>query len=152
MDLFVPDPTDRDARYALEIDSLLVAVFRRAEGLRSEREIVQIRQGGSHIVLHRMGPFAKGCFALEEGESDSDELYGWWQRAREAEYLVSGRKTGCVFYVDGHGRERMRWRFRLGQIIEWEGEPPSHWGEPYEIERLVIAHEGLEPLPPRDPD
>jgi hypothetical protein len=148
---FTPDPHDRDARYALEIDSLLVAVFRSADGLKSERDIVRIQQGGAHHVLHRMGPFAKGAFALEDGESDNAELYRWWLMAHEAQYLVSGRKTGCVFYVDGFGHERMRWKFRMAQIIDWQGDPgPEHYGEPYEIERLVIGHEGLEPVPPRE--
>ncbi|GIW72964.1 MAG: phage tail protein [Planctomycetota bacterium] len=148
--VFIPDPHDRDARYALELDSVLVAFFREAEGLQSEREVVEVRQGGSAVVLHRIGPFAKGLFALIDGESDDESLYQWWVRSGEGAFLASTRRNGSVIYLDGFGEERMRWRFQLAQIVEWEGEAPRP-GEasPYEIDRLVIAHEGLIAAPPR---
>ncbi|MFC1706885.1 phage tail protein [Planctomycetota bacterium] len=148
---FVPEENDANARYLLEIDSIAVAVFRLGEGLRSEREVLEIDEGGREFAISRLGPYAKGHITLEEGETDNPDLLLWFETCRDQDIFVSSRRTGHVIYVDGGGRERMRWRFKNARITEWigPGEPPEP-GEVYYVERLGISHEGLEPIPSRD--
>jgi phage tail-like protein len=137
-----PDP---HARYLLEIKSLIVAVFKDARGLRAEREVVEIEEGGRELAVKKLGPYAQGTFTLIDGQSDDNDLWRWQEGSRDGGIFVSSRRSGCVILVDRFGDEKMRWRFRLGAVTEWAGpteEPPP--GKPYEIERMAVTHEGLE--------
>lgn len=147
MSFFAPDPDDFAARYMLELDGVVVAMFAGAEGLKSEREILQVHEGGRQGLVQRLGPFARGWLALTEGEADDHALIGWVQDSVNADYMASSRRTGCILYVDGNGQERRRWKFRRAHVVEWVGpaEIPAP-GFPYEVEDLVIAHEGLEEI------
>src|SRR5438270_9181718 len=46
-------------RYLLEIGSIVVAVFKEAEGLSSEREIIEIEEGGREEAVKKLGPYAQ---------------------------------------------------------------------------------------------
>lgn len=147
-ELFAPNPDDPDARYLLELDHLVVAIFSAGSGLRPEREITEVEEGGRAFAVARIGPYAKGHIVLERGETDDPTLFRWFVRSRDADAFASCRRSGAVIYVDGEGAERMRWRFRNARITEWYGPPePPGPGEVYWIERVGISHEGLEPRP-----
>ncbi len=148
-DAFVK-PRDPHERYLVEIQSLVVGVFKEAEGLDMERETIEVEEGGRAEPIAVPGPYAKGTFVLREGETDDLELFRWYEKSRDADYLVSSRRSGSVILVDAAGRERMRWRFKAAVITTWEGptQPPRP-GRPFEIESVEIAHEGLEPVLPR---
>lgn len=148
--MFAPDPNDRDARYLLEMDSLVVGVFTWAEGLKATREVLEIDEGGRRFALQRIGPYAEGHFTLLAGASDLRYLFDWFLRSRDDSAFTSARRSGDVIYLDGTDTERMRWRFKKAQVTEWMGPsfPPAP-GEAYGIERLGISHEGVEPIPPR---
>jgi phage tail-like protein len=137
-----PDP---GARYLVEIDHLVVGVFREAEGLSSERERLEIEEGGREELVRRMGPYMKGAFTLLDGEADDPELFRWMEKGRDGGALLSSRRSGSVILVDAAGQEVARWRFRMGVVTDWEG--PQHApepGEPFRIERIEVVHEGLE--------
>jgi phage tail-like protein len=144
-------PADTGLRYLLEIESLIAGVFREARGLESKREMLELDVGGLEHARKLLGPYAQGTFYLSEGETDEPFLYDWWKKSEGGSVFSSARRTGNVILVDASGEERMRWRFRLALLTDWEGpesrpEPP---GSRYEIARLGVAHEGLELVPRR---
>ncbi|MHC4391004.1 MAG: phage tail protein [Planctomycetota bacterium] len=152
MSFFIPDPDDEGARYLIELESLVVGEFSFAEGLQTERELVEVVEGGRKFALARIGPYAEGHVTLTAGAADQAALFDWFSRCRDADAYVSARRNGDVIYMDGQDKERMRWRFRNAQITEWlgPGERPNP-GEVYGIERLGISHEGLESIFPSEP-
>jgi len=140
-------PDDPAGRFLLEIDDQVAGVFGRAVGLRPEREIHYIQEGGQRFATARLGPYAQGHFALEVGTSDALGLFEWFDHSRNSDAFVSARRTGHVVQVDAAGKVLGRWRFRNAQITEWVGlgakpEP----GEVYQVDRVGISHEGLEPI------
>lgn len=140
-------PRDPHERYLLEYQSIAIALFKEAEGLVSERETLDVEEGGREELLAVTGPYSKGTFTLREGESEDLELYRWFEKSRDADHLASSRRNGAVILVDGAGRERMRWKFRAGVITGWEGpEQPPRPGRSYPVETLEVTHEGLEPV------
>ena len=140
-------PKDPHERYLVEIQSLVVAVFKEAEGLQSEREALELEEGGRDDRIALPGPFSQGTFVLREGEADDLDLFRWYEKSRDADHLTSSRRSGSVILVDGLGRERMRWKFRTAVITTWGGpSQPPRAGRPFAIELLEIAHEGLEPV------
>jgi phage tail-like protein len=136
---------DPEARYLIEIEHLVVGVFREAEGLHAKRERLDIQEGGRTEVLSRLGPYVEGVFTLRDGEADVPDLFRWMERGRGGAVFASSRRSGAVILVDGAGQELMRWRFKMGVVSDWEGparEPAP--GETHAIEKIEIAHEGLE--------
>ena len=140
-------PRDPHERYLVEIQAFVVGVFKEAEGLDLGREMLAIEEGGREDKVTIAGPYAKGRFRLLDGEADDLELFSWFEKSRDADHLASSRRSGAIILVDGSGQERMRWRFRAGVIMEWEGpDQPPRPGKPFQIQTLAVAHEGLEPL------
>jgi phage tail-like protein len=137
------DGRDLGARYLLEIQSIVVGIFHEVVGLSSEREIMELDEGGRADAVRILGPYAKGAFYLVEGESDDPGLWDWMTKSADGTF-ASSRRSGCVILVDAFGEERMRWRFRMAAVAEWQGPSDRPRGETYEIERLGIAHEGVE--------
>lgn len=138
--------TPRESRYLLEIGSIVVAIFKEAEGLSGEREVIEIEEGGREHALKRIGPYAKGAFFLLDGETDDRGVYDWMDKSRDdGGTFVSSRRNGCVILIDPFGEEVMRWRFRMAAVTDWDGPTaPPPPGKSYEIERMGIGHEGLE--------
>lgn len=138
-------PRDPHERFLVEIQSLVVGVFKEADGLDAGREVLEIEEGGREEKIAVPGPYAQGTFTLREGETDDLELFRWYEKSRDADHLASSRRSGAIILVDGLGRERMRWKFRTAVITSWEGpSQPPRPGKPFQIETLEIAHEGLE--------
>ena len=138
-------PVDAHSRYLVEIKSLVVGVFKEAHGLVSEREVIEIEQGGSEYAQKKLGPYAQGSFILREGETDDLELWNWHEASVDGGVFASGRRSGAVILVNGAGDEIARWKFRAAAVTEWSGpvEKPTA-GKAYEIEALEVTHEGLE--------
>ena len=140
-------PRDPHERYLVEIQALIVGVFKEAQGLDMGRDIHELEEGGRAERVELAGPYSKGRFRLRDGEADDLELFRWFEKSRDADHLASSRRSGAVILVDGTGQERIRWKFRTGVITEWEGpEEPPHPGKPFTIETLGVSHEGLEPI------
>ena len=143
--LFDEAPAGADARYLLEIESLIAGVFCEADGLESRFDLMELDEGGVEHARKLLGPYAQGTFYLRDGTSDDALLYDWYDRSVGASVFASSRRTGNVILVDASGEERMRWRFRMALVTEWDGpaERPVP-GSAYAIERIGVTHEGLE--------
>lgn len=138
---------DRNARYLVEIQSLIVGVFKGASGLDPEREVTEIEEGGRSAPAKKLGPYAKGAFTLLDGEADDTALFKWYEQGRDGAVFASSRRSGAIILVNGFGEELMRWRFRAAVVTDWRGPADSpEPGERYEVESIEITHEGLEPV------
>lgn len=140
-------PRDPHARYLVEIQSIVVGVFKEASGLDVGRDVLEVEEGGREDRISLPGPYSEGSFVLRDGEADDLELYRWWEKSSVADHLASSRRSGAVILVDGSGRELMRWKFRTALLSAWEGpgpDRPPRPGKAFTIDAMEIAHEGLE--------
>src|SRR3954467_6413619 len=97
----VVKPRDPHERYLVEIQALIVGVFKEAQGLDLGRDIQEVEEGGREERVELPGPYSKGRFRLHEGEADDIELFRWFEKSRDADHLASSRRSGAVILVDG---------------------------------------------------
>jgi phage tail-like protein len=103
-----PDPY-KNYRFRLEIDGIQQAGFSECNGLSSEVQVIEYREGGETTEVRKLPGMAKySDLTLRWGITDSRELYDWHLSAVNGQVL---RKNGSVVIMDDLGQERMRWNF-----------------------------------------
>ena len=81
---------------------------------------------------------------LEKGFTDNAELFKWYKTTLLEDRKIE-RKNGAVVLKDTEGQELKRWNFFRAFPCRWTGPrlEANRRGE-YAVERIEIAHEGLE--------
>jgi phage tail-like protein len=140
-----PKRTDPYAVYnfRVEIDGIVAGAFAEVSGLDSSTEVIEYRAGdmkaNSSIKLPGLTKYPN--IVLKRGLTKDLSLWQW----RKA--LVNGqvdRRNGVVILMDESRAEVMRWMFRNGLPVKWEGPDLDASSSEVAIETLEIAHEGLE--------
>lgn len=128
------------ASFELTIPGLLAAKFHSVDGLSSESEIIEYRDGSSGATLKIPGRVRYGDITLKRGVT-SDGSLAAWRALAESETGAIERKNGTIVVFDKTGRPVARYSFSQG----W----PSKVGVGVDpetgvaIETLVIAVEGI---------
>jgi len=78
---------------------------------------------------------------LKRGLTDSNELYNWHRAGLTGKVA---RKNGAIILLDEERNEKLRWVFREGRPVRWEGPSLHGKGNEVAIETLELAHEGFE--------
>ena len=130
------------ARYQVQLDELIVAGFTTVEGLEVELETEAYEEGGTNAYTHTLPTrVSHGTVTLARGVGDSDELWTWMQAGIEG---PPERKTGQIILQNASGESVRGWEFRDGFPVRWEGPELAADRSDIAIERLEIAHHGLE--------
>ena len=123
-------------RFFLEIEGISVGGFVSCSGLGARTEEIQYAEGGGEEVRSFRGQTFHSNLVLERGISRSSELYDW--------FSSGDRRDGAVVLLSPEGREVLRWNFSRGWPCRWEGPALDAWTGGVALERLEIAHEGLQ--------
>ncbi|MCW5801789.1 MAG: phage tail protein [Deltaproteobacteria bacterium] len=129
------------------------AFFKSVSGLKSETEIVHVREGGANGTTFALVGSRKWTpIVLKSGFTADSNLLTWheeWASGRSMK-----RQSGVITQLDTALRPMGRWTFVRGWPSRWElGEYDAAKSE-LVIETLEIAHEGLSYQPlarPRRP-
>lgn len=129
--------------FTVEIDGIETARFQKCEGLEAETEVLEIEEGGGGI-RHLRGRTRYPNLILEKGINENNELFKWYEQT----FLTDGkieRKNGSVVLKDSQGNEIKRWNFFRAFPCRWIG-PRLNYKDKntFTVERIEIAHEGLE--------
>jgi phage tail-like protein len=122
--------------FHLEIDGISAGSFVRCSGLGARTEIFPVREGGREHVSYLRGCVAYSPLVLECGVLRDPGLLEWFLRGE--------RRDGAVVLLGADGREVLRWAFRGGWPCRWEGPELDARQPEIALERLEIAHEGLQ--------
>jgi len=129
-------------KFWVEIKSIVVAEFQECSGLRLERTVETIEEGGVNDRVHLLpGRNKSANISLKRGLTDSDELWRWYQ-----EGLYDGDVKKINFSIllrDVSGEVVKRWNVKDAFPVKWEGPQLTAESNQVAIETLEIAHHGL---------
>lgn len=128
--------------YLVEIDGLLTGGFTRVEGLGSSIQVETMHEGGDlRGPRHVLGPTTWTNLVFTRGVAELDTLYNWYEATARG---VIKRKNGTIIMLDRKMIPITLWSFRSAIPVQWTG--PTFDGRSNEIavERLELAHRGLE--------
>jgi len=132
-------------RFHVELDGLIVAGFSEVSGLSVELETETYEEGGVNSFTHVLPTrLSYPNITLERGLTDSTELFMWMNEAKRG---APTRKNGRVLLRDSTGKEVRGWHFRDGYPVSWEGPELGADGGTVAVERIEIAHNGLDDYP-----
>ncbi len=129
--------------FAVEVDGIQQGLFTRASGLSSRSDVYEIREGGRNDgVLRFRGQGRWGNLVLQGAIATSPALFEWRMDALEGR--DGFRRDGALVLLDAALEEVRRWEFREGWPVVWEGPEMDGGKSDLAVEKLEIAHHGLE--------
>ncbi len=130
--------------FTVEIDGIQTAKFAKCEGLEAETYVYEVEEGGLNTNTHKfLGRTRFPNIVLENGITDSDDLQKWHKETALSDKKIE-RKNGSIVLKDTNNEELKRWNFYRALPCRWVGPKLTKDMAGVAIERIEIAHEGLE--------
>ena len=95
-------------RFSFEIDGVLVAGVHTIEGIESETEIVEYKDGEGGVVQTRPGQHKAGKMTVHKDWSNTLEWYNWRKKVTDG---TTERKSVSVIFHNDAGQEAGRMNF-----------------------------------------
>ncbi|MCA9938281.1 MAG: phage tail protein [Anaerolineales bacterium] len=128
--------------FLVEIDGVTRAGFTEIGGLTTEQDAIDYREGNETATVRKLPGLRKySNITLKRGFTQDKELWQWRKTTIDG---VTERRSGSIVLLDEARNEVLRWNFREGWIIKWEGPALKATANETAIEALEIVHEGLE--------
>ncbi|MGH8554536.1 MAG: phage tail protein [Gammaproteobacteria bacterium] len=135
------DPFD-NFNFLVEIDGIARAAFQQCSGFDSTIDVIEHREGGENTTPRKLPGLTKySNIMLMWGMTDDMELYNWH---RDAVLGRVDRKNGSIVLLDRQGNETARWNFFNAWPTKYDGPDLNAEGNDVAIEKLELAHEGVE--------
>lgn len=129
-------------KFGLEIDGIMEGFFMECSGLRSEREVVEYKEGGENSFVHKfVGPVKFSNVVLKRGITASNELLKWHQLGQESG--TTSRKNVSILMFDQKGATLKRWNLEEAYPIKWAGPDLKAESSNVAIETIELIHHGL---------
>ncbi|MBN2532183.1 MAG: phage tail protein [Spirochaetales bacterium] len=130
--------------FGIEIEGIQSAKFTKCEGLEAETYIYEVEEGGLNTNTHKfIGRTRFPNIILENGVSSNNDLYDWYKNTVLTDDKIE-RKDGSIIMYNAAGKELKRWNFFRAIPCRWVGPELGVNVPGVAIERIEIAHEGLE--------
>ncbi len=129
-------------KFWVEIESIIVAQFQECSGLRLERTVETLEEGGVNDHLQILpGRNKYSNIVLKNGMLESDSLWKWYQDGR---YDAKVKRINfSILLRDVKGDVVKRWNVVEGFPVKWEGPTFNSDSRDVAVETLEIAHHGL---------
>ncbi len=129
--------------FRVELDGIAAGFFAEVSGLDSETEVIDYRTGDSKVnsALRLPGLTKYPNIVLKRGISRDLSLWQWRKTVVDGR---TERKNGLIVLLDESRNDVLRWSFRNGWPVKWEGPDLDASSNEVAIETIEIAHEGLE--------
>ncbi len=129
-------------KFWVEIESIVVAEFKECSGLRIERDVKRVEEGGVNDRVHILPGRSKySDITLKYGITQSTKLWDWYQKG-----LYDGKVERINFSIllrNVEGDVVRRWSITDAFPVKWEGPQLNTETNQVTIESLQIAHHGL---------
>jgi phage tail-like protein len=138
--------------YEVVVDGFVKAAFSKCTGLTGTAEEIAYAEGGAMTDNKSPGRVSFADITLERGETDNDEMYGWWKEIcdartgsgawRESDY----KRDVVIRQKTRDGTVVRRWQVFSAWPKEFGVSDWDNTSSEKHIEHIVLAHEGFEPL------
>src|SRR5262245_24907507 len=110
-----------NCHFGIELDGIVVAFFKEADGLTVYREVVEYQEGGENTMTHKLlGPTRWSNIVLRMGLTDNEEFWKWMKKTIDGQEIE--RKNGAVISYSQDGQTPLkRWDFKGGWVCRYEG-------------------------------
>ena len=131
-------------RFVVELDGMLVAGFSEVQGLESQIEYEEIREGGVNGYVHRLPKGVRNSsLVLKRGLSSSQELWNWYSQSSLGTVT---RKSGSIILYKQDGLELCRWNFFDAYPTKWSGPSLNAATSDVAIETIELVHNGIKAI------
>lgn len=128
--------------YLIEIDGLLTGGFSQVEGLGGSIAVETIHDGGDpRGARQQLGPTTWNNLVLTRGVVELDTLWNWYEATARG---IIQRKNGTIILLDRKQVPVSLWNFQSGIPVVWSGPTLDASSGQIAVERVEIAHRGLE--------
>jgi phage tail-like protein len=142
-----PKPTRSDPytrfNFRVQLDGVDSGAFSEVSGLDSVTEVIEYRTGDSKTTssVKLPGLTKYPNIVLKRGITRDLSLWQWRKTVVDGN---TDRRNGAIILLDEARNEVLRWTFRNGWPVKWEGPDLDASSSEVAIETIEIAHEGLE--------
>lgn len=129
--------------FIIEIDGVTRAGFSEVSGLTTDTNVIEYREGDEkeNTVLKLPELTKYNNIVLRRGWTQDRALWEWRKKVIDG---TTQRKSGTITLMNEARQPALRWNFREGWPVKWDGPALNGKTSEAEIETLEIAHEGLE--------
>lgn len=136
------DPYPRSS-FLVEIDGITIASFASIEGVGSEVEVVEYREGNEPPTVRlQPGIIRTGSITLRLGVTDNMELYKWYELVEEGK-MDDARRNMAIILMDREGNPTARWEFENCWPSAYYVKPLNSTSREVTYEVLVVQYEGM---------
>jgi phage tail-like protein len=130
------------SNFIVEIDGITSSSFTHVEGVGSETEVVEYREGTETSTVRLIpGLTRAGPITLKRGLSDNTELWDWFEENRDNPV---DRRAMSIIILDRGRSEQVRYNFLNCWPSEYYLEPLESNPSDVAIEVIVIQCESME--------
>ena len=126
--------------FTITIPQIGTGTFRSVQGLGSETEVIEFRDGTTGVTRKIPGALKYSDIVLKRVVS-TDKTFAQWRALVEAGTGTAARKNGTIALFDQSGKEIARWNFVEGWPSKISIDSDEDTGEV--IEKLVLTVESV---------
>lgn len=127
--------------YWVEIEGLLVFGFSEVNGLSSNIETTDHREGGVNHYVHQFpGQVTQSNITLKKGLTIFDIMWDWYYDTMQG---IIKRKNGTIMLMNEFHLPVMGWNFHNAFPTKWTGPDFNASSNAIAFESLELVHEGI---------
>ena len=129
-------------KFHVELEGLIVGMFKECNGLSLSRETKPLREGGVNDRVHYLPESStQGKITLKRGITLSRDLWDWYCKGLY-DNLVERINMSIILY-NAKGEVLKRWNFTGAFPTKWEGPTFNSANAEVAVETLELAHDGF---------
>lgn len=132
-------------RFYVEIDGLVEGAFAECSGMRAEREIITVKEGGLNDRVHKLpGRTSYGEITLRKGVMFSMELWEWYHEGLK-DGKVKKRDLTIIHYSSYLNAPARWYDVENAYPVSWEASSLRTDSNQVAIESVTLTFEKLKP-------
>jgi phage tail-like protein len=105
--------------FNVEIDGVIVGGFKEVQGIESETEVIEFKEGEDRGLTRKQpGKTKYANIVLKQGRLNDSKLWDWYEKAIAG---TTERKSGSIIVFDRHMKEVVRYNFFDAWPCRWKG-------------------------------
>ena len=129
-------------RFTVEIEGITEALFAECEGLKLEREVEDVKEGGNNLFIYKLpGRVKQENIRLRRGVTYSHKLWEWFIQGT---YMGTvQRKNISIIVGDATQKIVQRWDVLDAWPVRYEGPELKVDSVQAALEMIELAHHGI---------
>ena len=128
--------------FLVEIDGIVAGGFSECSGLSTENDPIEYREGNEDTTVRKLPGLKRfGNIVLKRGLTQDKALWEWRKMVMDGK---TERRAGSIVLLSEAREVVLRWNFREGWPMKWEGPALNAKANEVAIEELVIACEDIQ--------